>query len=83
MIAKILNFIKTRLLVFLPTLLGIIETAIKFLKEVITLIVDILYPIIPNEKFKVIVTKIRKIVDAIYDWISKNKNKLLTYLKLI
>jgi hypothetical protein len=83
MIAKIVTFIKTRLLVFLPTLLGIVETAIKFLKEALTLVVDILYPIIPNAAFKVVVTKIRNIVDVIYDWINKNKEKLLTYLKLI
>jgi len=83
MIAKIVNFIKTRILVFIPTLLGIAEAAIKFLKEVITLVVDILYPIIPNAAFKVIVTKIRSVVESIYTWISENKEKLLAYLKLI
>ena len=83
MIAKIITFIKTRLLVFIPSLLGIAEAIVKFVKEVITLVVDILYPIIPNAQFKIIVTKIRSIVEAIYSWISGNKEKLLAYLKLI
>lgn len=83
MIAKILQFIKTRILVFVPTLLGIVETIVKFIKEVITLIVDILYPIIPNAGFKVMVAKIRSVVEAIYQWISENKEKLLKYLNLI
>jgi phage-related protein len=83
MITKILNFIKSRVLVFVPTILGIAETVVKFVKEVITLIVDILYPVIPNDKFKVIVTKIRATVESIYTWISTNKDKILNYLKLI
>jgi len=83
MITKILNFIKSRVLVFVPTILGIAETVVKFVKEVITLIVDILYPVIPNDMFKVIVTKIRATVESIYTWISTNKDKILNYLKLI
>ena len=77
-----LIFIRTRLLVFLPTLLGLIETAMKFIKELLTLIVDILYPIIPNKNFKAIVSGMRALITAIYDWISKNKESLLAYLKL-
>ena len=68
---------------FLPSLLGIAEAAVKFIKEVLTLVVDILFPIIPIAKFKVLVTTIRGGVDKLYDWISKNKEKLLAYLKLI
>jgi phage-related protein len=83
MITKIFNFIKDRILVFVPTILGISETIVKFIKELITLVIDILYPIIPNNKFKVIVTKIREIVESIYTWISTNKEKILNYLKLI
>ncbi len=83
MITKIFNFIKNRVLVFVPTILGISETIVKFIKELITLVVDILYPIIPNNKFKVIVTKIRATVESIYTWISTNKEKILNYLKLI
>ncbi len=83
MLANIFIFIKTRILAFVPSILGIVEVAIKFLKEVLTLVADILYPIIPNATFKVIVTKIRAIIEVIYDWISKNKEKLLAYIKLI
>jgi len=83
MIAKIINYIKTRILVFVPTLLGIGEAIVKFIKEVITLIVDVLYPIIPNDTFKIIVTKVRAVVESVYTWISENKEKILNYLNLI
>lgn len=83
MIKKIFNFIKDRILVFVPTILGLVETVVKFVKELITLIMDILYPIIPNAAFKIIVSKIRSVVESIYAWISENKEKVLNYLKLI
>ena len=78
-----LTYIRTRLLAFIPTLIGIIEVALKFIKEAITLIVNILFPIIPVAGFKVIVTKIRSIIDIASDWLSKNKEKILAILKLI
>ena len=68
---------------FLPTFLGLIEAIVKFVKEVLTLVVDILFPIIPIAKFKTFVTAMRSFVDKLYDWISKNKEKLLAWLKLI
>jgi phage-related protein len=83
MITKILNFLKSRILVFVPTILGIAESVVKFIKELITLVVDVLYPIIPNATFKVIVTKIRAVVESIYTWIGANKEKILNYLNLI
>jgi len=76
---KILKWIA----IFLPTILGILEAFLKFVKEVLTLVVDILFPIIPIAKFKVIVTAMRGGVDKISDWLSKNKEKILAYLKLI
>lgn len=82
---KIIGFIKKLVkwvIAFIPTILGFVEVALKFVKEVLTLIVDILFPIIPIEKFKTIVLKIRAIVDAIYDWISNNKTKILKYIGL-
>ena len=70
-----------KLLKWLPAiaapLLGIVEAVVKFAKELLTLIVTILFPIIPNEKFKVTVTTIRALVDKIYDWISGGKDTIL------
>lgn len=80
---KIWDFIKTRILAFVPTILGFAEVAVKFLKELLTLVADILFPIIPSAAFKNIVNKIRAVVDAIYNWISDNKAKLLAWLNLV
>ena len=70
-----------KLLTWLPAiiapLLGIVEAVVKFIKEILTLVVTILFPIIPSEKFKNIVTKVRTIVDKVYDWISGGKEKIL------
>jgi len=70
-----------KLLTWIPAivapLLGILEAAVKFLKEVLTLVVTILFPIIPNEKFREAVTKLRAIVDKLYDLISLGKDKIL------
>lgn len=64
-------------------LLGILEAAVKFLKEVLTLVVTILFPIIPSESFKKVVTMIRGIVDKVYDLLSQWKDKILVAIKLI
>ena len=77
-----INKIKNWILAFLPTILGIVETALKFLKEVLTLVVDILFPIIPIGKFKTIVSTIREVVNKIYDTVSNLKIKLLKYIGL-
>jgi len=61
----------------LATVLGILEVVIKFLKELLTLVVSVLFPIIPSNKFKAIVTAIRGWVDKIYDFISKYKDMIL------
>ena len=71
------------LVAFLPTIIGILEVVVKFVKEVLTLVADILFPIIPIAKFKVIVTAMRGFVDKLSDWLGKNKEKILAYLKLI
>ena len=77
----------TKLLQWLPALvsplLGILEAVLKFVKEVLTLVVTVLFPIIPNEKFKAIVTVVREWVNKIYDWISGGKEKILKAIGLI
>jgi len=76
-----------KLLSWLPAivvpLLGILEAALKFLKELLTLVVTLLFPIIPNEGFKKVVTLIRGIVDKAYDLLSQWKEKILSAIKLI
>lgn len=64
-------------------LLGILEAVLKFLKELLTLIVTILFPIIPNESFKKVVTMVRSIVDKAYDLLSNWKDKILKAISLI
>jgi hypothetical protein len=67
----------------LATAIGILEVVVKFLKELLTLIVDVLYPIIPADKFKAIVDSIRSWVNGIYEWLSQNKEKVIAYLNLL
>jgi len=67
----------------LVTLIGFGEVILKFLKELVTLIIDILFPIIPIEKFKVIVNNVRAWIDVAYDWLSKNKEQMLKFLNLL
>lgn len=73
-----------KLITWLPTIVatifGILEAALKFLKEVLTLIVSILFPVIPNDKFKAFVTKMRGLIDNIYDVISKAKESILKWV---
>lgn len=70
-----------KLLTWLPaivaTVLGIVEAILKVLKELLTLVVDILFPVIPIAKFKAFVTWLRGVVDIVYDWVSKIKEALL------
>ena len=57
--------------------LGIAQAILKLIKEILTLIVDILYPIIPSSKFQAIVDKVRSIVNAVDDWLEKIKGFLV------
>jgi hypothetical protein len=67
----------------LATAIGFGEVILKFVKELLTLIVDILFPIIPAENFKKIVTAIRAWVDVAYNWLSANKDKILKWIGAI
>ena len=57
--------------------LGIAQVVVKFVKEICTLCVNVLYPVIPSEKFKEVVEKVRAIVDVADKWIEKGKDFLL------
>jgi len=70
-----------KLLSWLPIniagILGIIQAIIKFIKEVLTLVVNLLLPVIPSHKFDDIVMKVRNIMNKIDEGVEKIKNFLL------
>lgn len=57
--------------------LGLAQAFIKFAKELLTLIIDVLFPVIPSEKFHKIIEKIRKLVNKIDGWLQKVKDFFL------
>ena len=72
-VTKIIQWV----MVFLAGNLGIIQAVLKFIKELITLIVDILFPIIPIAKFQAIVLAIRNGVNVVDGWVEKIKAWLI------
>lgn len=75
----------TKLLKWLPVggagIIGVIQAILKFIKEVLTLIVDILFPVIPSTAFKVAVEKLRAIINIIDEFLEKNIKSI--FLKII
>ena len=69
----------TKLIQWIPknltAMLGIVQVVIKFGKEVCTLVIDILGPIIPGDE--ALVRKIRDIFNALDGWVEKIKSFLL------
>ena len=61
MLAKLLGWLPANL----AGVLGIIQAVIKLIKEILTLVVDILYPIIPSKQFKKVIDTVRGIVNKI------------------
>lgn len=59
------------------SILGIVQVIIKFLKEFLTLVVNILFPIIPDGSFEKIVIKVRAFVEIFDTWVEKIKIALL------
>ncbi len=57
--------------------LGILQVGIKFVKEVLTLVIDLLLPIIPGDKFDALIKKIRDGCNTVDAWIEKIKDFLL------
>lgn len=70
---KIVNWIRLNIV----SILGIAQAVVKFVKEVLTAIVNILFPIIPNAKFQAIVMAVRNVVNKIDEWIEKIKAWIL------
>ena len=63
------------------TVLAVIQVGIKFLKEILTGIVNILFPIIPSEKFQSVVNKVREIVNKVDSVVQKIKDWLIGVAK--
>lgn len=59
------------------SVLGIAQVVCKFVKEVCTLCVNLLYPVIPSEKFHKVVDTVRAWVNIADEWIEKGKDFLL------
>ena len=77
-----MNALLARLVKWIPqnltAILGIIQAVIKFVKEVCTLIVDILGPIIPGDGVENIVKIVRDVCNAIDEWVERIKDFLLS-----
>lgn len=59
------------------SILGMFQVVIKFAKELLTLVVNILFPIIPDGKFEQIVLKVRSLVEKLDALVEKLKTMLL------
>jgi hypothetical protein len=64
-------------LLFAAGNIGIVQAGIKFVKEVLTLIVDILFPIMPIKTFQSVVLSVRGIVNSIDEVVEKIKQYLI------
>ena len=74
MLAKLLAWLPLNL----ASVLGIVQAILKLLKEILTAIVNILFPIIPGDgKFEALVAKIRGWVNKLDDWAESVKSFLL------
>lgn len=73
MIKKLIQW----LYVNIAGVLGIVQAVIKALKEILTVIVNIVFPIIPSAKFKAIVMAIRGIVNKLDEIVEKIKGFFL------
>uniref|UniRef100_A0A6H1ZF47 Uncharacterized protein n=1 Tax=viral metagenome TaxID=1070528 RepID=A0A6H1ZF47_9ZZZZ len=62
----------------LVSVLGIIQAVIKLVKEICTAVVNLLFPLFPdNGKFEKAVLKVRAIVEIADTWVEKIKQFLL------
>ena len=57
--------------------IAMVQVVIKFVKELLTLVINILFPIIPDGKFEQIVLKVRDVVNKIDEIVEKFKAKLI------
>jgi len=73
MIKKLIQW----LYVNIAGVLGVVQAVIKALKEILTVIVNILFPVIPSAKFKAIITAVRGIVNKLDEIVEKIKGFFL------
>ena len=73
LIAKLISWIPKNL----AGILGIIQAVIKFGKEVATLALDIVAPLIPGDKDEKVIETIRDIFNTADGWVEKIKSFLL------
>jgi hypothetical protein len=74
MFAKILAWIPLNL----ASVLGIVQGVIKLVKEILTAVINILFPLIPGEgNFEKIVIKVRDWVNTVDAWVEKLKGFFL------
>ena len=59
------------------SIIGMVQAVLKFVKELLTLVINILFPIIPDGKFEQIVLKVRDFVNKADAFIEKYKGYLL------
>ena len=74
---KILNWIRANG----ASVIGIAQAAVKLIKEILTAIINILFPLFPDDgAFERTVLKIREWVEKIDGWLEKIKVWLLSFL---
>lgn len=61
----------------LASVVSFAQVIIKFVKELLTLVVNILFPIIPDGAFETIVLKVREIVNKVDEYVETFKQKFL------
>ena len=59
------------------SVIAMVQVVLKFIKEVLTLVVNILFPIIPDGPFEVLVLKVRDVVNKVDEIVEKIKAKLV------
>jgi hypothetical protein len=59
------------------SVLGVAQGVMKVLKEVLTAVVNVLFPLIPNAKFQDVVNKVRGFCNVADGWIEEAKSFLL------
>ena len=62
----------------IASILGITQAVVKFIKEVLTAVVNILFPLFPDGgKFETVVTAVRAFVEKADTWIENIKKVLI------
>lgn len=71
-----------KLIAWLPSniaaVLGIAQAVVKFIKEVATLALDLIAPLIPGNGDDIIIGKVRDFCNTVDGWIEKIKDFLLS-----